>query len=271
MGQRCCKALVFEEFEVDGDEILDSSDICERPQYVYCMRHGEREDSVNKEWIKLTDRPYDPPLTAQGRMDAKATAQEILKREREEWPSTIVTSPFLRCIQTAAVVYNELSVNGIYCGNIIVDYELSEIHHPQVLHTIDNIAPTFSEDSIRSAIQIAVDGQNFETPHEGTIKPRVVFLGIPINFPERREEAHVRYINYFCSTVPTTSNCVLVTHGEAVSCSISSINDNLQVFNTDYCSYSVRMRANGHTPWTLLSKTGENGIEWLDKAELDIN
>eukprot|EP01060_Flectonema_neradi_P026243 TRINITY_DN3510_c0_g1_i1.p1 TRINITY_DN3510_c0_g1~~TRINITY_DN3510_c0_g1_i1.p1 ORF type:complete len:270 (+),score=30.83 TRINITY_DN3510_c0_g1_i1:39-848(+) len=268
MGQRCCKAFTIEEFEVSGDEIINTGRGGGR-QFVYCIRHGEREDAVNDEWITLTDRPYDPPLTAQGRMEAKKAAQEIMKRDREEWPSVVVTSPFLRCIQTAAVVFHELCINGQNCSTIIVDHQLGEIHHPQVLKTTEKQPPTFSEESIRSAIEFAIGGENYETTLEG-IAPKVVFVGTPVLFPERREAAYRRYNHYFNESIPTYSNCALITHGESVSCSISSINPDLQVFNTDYCSYSIRMRADSCSPWMLLSQSGQNGIEWIDKSEIDL-
>jgi broad specificity phosphatase PhoE len=67
---------------------------------IWIARHGSRQDFVDPEWHKSAVRPYDPPLSAAGFRQAERVA-ERLKNERI---SGVFSSPFLRCIQTAAIV-----------------------------------------------------------------------------------------------------------------------------------------------------------------------
>ena len=36
-------------------------------QRIYVMRHGERLDSIDRQWSKRAVRPYDTPLSAHGK------------------------------------------------------------------------------------------------------------------------------------------------------------------------------------------------------------
>ncbi|KAI9226360.1 MAG: histidine phosphatase superfamily [Piptocephalis tieghemiana] len=100
---------------------------------VYVVRHGEREDHVDPYWHLLADTPYDPPLSDQGRIQAKRTGAHLAHTLHERscprvdrathfpspppqsHPTTTVdtitpilwdihASPFLRCVQTAQIL-----------------------------------------------------------------------------------------------------------------------------------------------------------------------
>ncbi|KAJ2720868.1 hypothetical protein GGI07_004346 [Coemansia sp. Benny D115] len=80
----------------------------------YFVRHGERIDHVDDAWKDTAQVPYDPPLTAHGKMQAYATGSLIY--DYETAPSAahakgirdtdylVLTSPFLRCAQTAELI-----------------------------------------------------------------------------------------------------------------------------------------------------------------------
>lgn len=36
---------------------------------LFMMRHGERMDNYDPEWIRLAQRPWDPPLATAGKID----------------------------------------------------------------------------------------------------------------------------------------------------------------------------------------------------------
>jgi broad specificity phosphatase PhoE len=77
---------------------------------LWVVRHGERIDKVNPEWIKTAPRGAwdDPPLTEKGLNQAK----EVGKRLREEEIDYIFCSPFIRCLQTATALVGELKDNA---------------------------------------------------------------------------------------------------------------------------------------------------------------
>ncbi len=64
---------------------------------IFLARHGNRQDFVDPTWLSTAEEPYDPPLSADG-MDQ---ARRLGERLAGEGIDTIVTSPFLRTIQTA--------------------------------------------------------------------------------------------------------------------------------------------------------------------------
>lgn len=47
-------------------------------QRVYVMRHGERLDSINREWTRKAARPYDTPLSSHGELEAMKVIKQRL-------------------------------------------------------------------------------------------------------------------------------------------------------------------------------------------------
>lgn len=66
-------------------------------QIVWIARHANRLDFVNPEWFNTAERRYDPPLSADGFLQA----QELAERLKGERISHVFASPFLRTVQTA--------------------------------------------------------------------------------------------------------------------------------------------------------------------------
>jgi broad specificity phosphatase PhoE len=64
---------------------------------VFLARHGNRQDFVDPTWPSTADEPYDPPLSADGIEQARRLGQRL----RGEGIGAIVSSPFLRTVQTA--------------------------------------------------------------------------------------------------------------------------------------------------------------------------
>ena len=57
--------------EEDGGEL----------QRVYVMRHGERLDSIDRQWAKGAARPYDTPLSAHGKHEAMRLVKHRLEKK----------------------------------------------------------------------------------------------------------------------------------------------------------------------------------------------
>eukprot|EP00483_Globobulimina_turgida_P012487 UN12510 len=81
---------------------------------LFVVRHGERADIAIRGWTDTAERPHDPPLTETGKEQAQKTGHEILRQllnedaigslaklEEKEREVIVLTSPFLRCVETA--------------------------------------------------------------------------------------------------------------------------------------------------------------------------
>lgn len=68
-----------------------------RQQTVWITRHGNRLDFVDPTWYHTAPKPFDPPLSADGIIQA----QRLGKRLASEGIGRIYSSPFLRALETA--------------------------------------------------------------------------------------------------------------------------------------------------------------------------
>ena len=75
-------------------------------QIVWVARHGNRLDFVNPEWFNTAQRPYDPPLSDDGVIQA----QQLGQRLKSANIAHIFSSPFLRTVQTADQVAQALDL-----------------------------------------------------------------------------------------------------------------------------------------------------------------
>lgn len=93
-------------------------------QTVWIARHGNRLDFVTPEWFNEAARPYDPPLSEDGFIQA----QELGQRLKSEKIAHIFSSPFLRTIQTANEVAQALDLP------LKLEAGLSEWLNPEWMH-----------------------------------------------------------------------------------------------------------------------------------------
>jgi broad specificity phosphatase PhoE len=73
---------------------------------IFLARHGNRQDFVDPRWLDQAQEPYDPPLSADGVEQARRLGQRLAG----EGITAIVSSPFLRTIQTAHHANETLAV-----------------------------------------------------------------------------------------------------------------------------------------------------------------
>eukprot|EP00899_Mesostigma_viride_P007496 jgi/Mesvir1/16748/Mv25199-RA.1 len=89
------------------------ADISADKVWLFAARHGERLDNVDPMYVQTSPRPQDPPLTERGKQQARLLGKR-LQSEFSLGPSTVIyTSPFTRCVQTAAEVAAVLGVPTI--------------------------------------------------------------------------------------------------------------------------------------------------------------
>lgn len=75
-------------------------------QTIWIARHGNRLDFVNPEWFNTAERPFDPPLSDDGVIQARQLGQRL----GQENIAHIFASPFLRTVQTANQVAEALDL-----------------------------------------------------------------------------------------------------------------------------------------------------------------
>lgn len=95
-------------------------------QIVWIARHANRLDFVNPDWFNTAERPYDPPLSNDGMVQAQQLAQRL---QRESSIAHIFASPFLRTVQTANKVAELMDLS------IFLETGLSEWLNPAWMPT----------------------------------------------------------------------------------------------------------------------------------------
>jgi broad specificity phosphatase PhoE len=73
---------------------------------IWLARHGRRRDFDDPRWAPGASRPYDPPLSAEGRRQSRALADRLAG----ERVAHLFSSPFLRCVETAAPIAERLGL-----------------------------------------------------------------------------------------------------------------------------------------------------------------
>ena len=99
-------------------------------QTFHFIRHGERADlsgnPLEKSEIKLK---FDPHLTELGKKQAKSTGEFLAQKYKNDSnPIFIVSSPFLRCLQTADIILDQIKINSKnLVEKIIINEDFCEI------------------------------------------------------------------------------------------------------------------------------------------------
>jgi broad specificity phosphatase PhoE len=73
---------------------------------IWLARHGSRLDFDDPEWARSAARPYDPPLSGHGREQARGMADRLARVPI----AYLFSSPFLRCVETAAPIAERVGV-----------------------------------------------------------------------------------------------------------------------------------------------------------------
>eukprot|EP00746_Dinoflagellata_sp_MGD_P016339 gnl/MRDRNA2_/MRDRNA2_136834_c0_seq1.p1 gnl/MRDRNA2_/MRDRNA2_136834_c0~~gnl/MRDRNA2_/MRDRNA2_136834_c0_seq1.p1 ORF type:complete len:617 (+),score=116.61 gnl/MRDRNA2_/MRDRNA2_136834_c0_seq1:157-2007(+) len=200
------------------------------------VRHGERADTVFEKngWCHSEDfklHPNDPPLTTAGKKQAKRVG-EILHRRMSDGTSfhIVVTSPYLRCVQTAIEICCALGRDV----PLLVDYEMGEIYGPD---TMGDIQP-----NRRSWEYLS----NYCAQHDVKVRRRPI--GKWPEWPEMLRNARARYANrylkYVQRSLKVRRNFVLVTHGDAVAAALTVMPSSKDKYieGVDFCGFFIACR-----------------------------
>ncbi|KAL3516886.1 hypothetical protein ACH5RR_023788 [Cinchona calisaya] len=258
-------------------------------QHVVVMRHGDRLDNFEPLWASKASRPWDPPLTQDGKDRAFARGRKFrTDRNRFHFPiDRIFVSPFLRCLQTAAeVVHGLCAVNDddpsvLSSADITIDPSKIKVAVEyglcEMLNTIAIRAEMVPKD-----YDFGFDISKCEAIlPAGTIDHSVepIYTEVP-QWGESTLDARNRYVSVIKALADKypSENLLLVTHGEAVGTSVSTYAENTQVSAADYCGYSHLSRTffpaedQSFTAgaFQVHIKDGENGLTYFGSSvELD--
>lgn len=246
-------------------------------QNIVVLRHGDRIDHFDPQWVKSAARPWDPPLIDAGLNRAFTTGRKL--RNTLKFPiHRVFVSPFIRCVQTASNVVSALCAidddpNAKTSCDVVsldpnklkvsIEYGLCE-----ALHT-DAIAPSVAPPDGKFTFNIPELEAMFPA---GTVDHTVApgYKELP-QWEETVEGARTRYetiVKVLADKYPS-ENLLLVTHAEGVWVSVTACAKGASVDSIDYCAYSELRRPifnnNGSITagnFDMLTLSGQTGINY---------
>lgn len=87
-------------------------------QRVFIMRHGDRQDSVNRDWWRTAKRPYDTPLSNRGHEEAPKLIRQRIVNKVLLANDMAVSAQTLQFLQTYSFVYT--SVGSYHKAKLMV-------------------------------------------------------------------------------------------------------------------------------------------------------
>ncbi|CAG8478944.1 9877_t:CDS:1 [Paraglomus occultum] len=214
---------------------------------VYFVRHGERLDHIDPDFMNTSPTPYDPPLTDFGIMQAKRTGSYIKHAQSERTAGNnlpteyvVYTSPFLRTIQSALSIAEEID-NGTI---VRLEPAISEWHGNTYFNQAvpDSLINTGIE---RIQQMTATSSSSYSVDWS-----YVPVLSTLAKFPESLQQVIDRckkalngitqpYITaYQNSTSPKNVVLIIVTHGWCVNVLLEACSRSALWINVSYCAIS---------------------------------
>jgi broad specificity phosphatase PhoE len=207
------------------------------------VRHGDRMDHFEEEWEKYPERyryPNDAPLTENGRVHAYGTGDVLSAHVAKVGPpfAFIVSSPYLRCAQTACCIAEKLSLP------VQFDLDLGEVFDQNsmrgdVSHKRQHRPPAELERLLRNdfpTVQINRDHKSQKLSIRGHLQ----------KFPEPLERAKMRFRHKVDMLVQQAAtelvSIIIVTHGDALPAVLEMLLEDTEVESVPYCSCAIGTR-----------------------------
>lgn len=187
------------------------------------VRHAERADDIfafhkGKRWSDSQDGrmwPLDPPLSDTGLDKAEDLARDIQEfaAHRGSEFHVVISSPYFRCVQTAALVCKRLGPSV----RLLVDHSLGEVHGPEVMGLNRPHAP----------VRPAAVGRDY--CRSLGVRCESQAIGQRPEWPEKVQDARQRFALRFLSHLKRAAkgrrNFLLVTHADCVGAALKLIPD----------------------------------------------
>ncbi|KLO12352.1 phosphoglycerate mutase-like protein [Schizopora paradoxa] len=91
---------------------------------IYIVRHGHRASWFTHDWPNVTGVAKDPPIAEFGHEQAREVAKHFASLPLDKRPTIILSSPYIRCLQTAVPTSKALDLP------VFVEHGLSEWYAP---------------------------------------------------------------------------------------------------------------------------------------------
>jgi len=210
----------------------------------FVCRHGERADNGTMAEQEKIEISFDPHLTEIGQKQAKNTGLFIQQKVKEASSNgllstptpkyLILTSPFLRCVQTANHIAKALGPENLFDNAIFLDNSICELL--SIGFYEKNVLPElYLRTKPKSDIAKYIDIELKDSLIPGNIVPE--YPETHGSFFNRLEFAY-RYIKDYLLGEEVYKNVVviLITHGFAVQVVLEIMNEYDYLKEVDYCS-----------------------------------
>lgn len=235
---------------VQGDGVLTFR------QAVAVVRHGERLDSTLA-WASHPDRvswPLDPPLTAGG-LDMSRDVGFHLEKNVPEGAApfeVVVSSPFLRCAETASEIARVLEIP------VVFDRDVGEIFGEAFRDVQDR--PHRSPGELAAILQRDFPDVKYAIDADGGLQ----VLGNGPSFPETLKQARKRFQfkaqNIARAAGAQLKSIILVTHADAVAAIASLMKMSLCFDDVPPCACFIAARSVGVVKKSSRSRLKEKTI-----------
>lgn len=225
------------------------------------VRHALRLDSVDKSWKLSSPTPYDPPLSHPLGIDqAKETgnriSQILLSSSGSQNAVYIHSSPFLRCVETAAIIANRLQIctNQEHEKNVTIrlDAILGEWLTPDYFTSIDPPPPDNHQSlALSSQKWLATQSVNVD---EGWSLDK---LGTGGEYGESWSSMHARFgqgvqsLVRFYGKESIDTTVIIVTHGAGCNALLGNLSNQPLLSRINLASFAVYERNDSTSSWDI--------------------
>lgn len=211
------------------------------------IRHAEREDGAEKCWSPVKSplkggmqKGYryslDPTLTSRGEALVATWAKQLMNRVQPLEFQVVVTSPYMRCVQTAVQLCRFMGPQV----RLLIDDEMGEIYGPKAM----------GDDEPTELLRPVDEIISYCKSHGVEIGGRR--LGSWPSWPETVPCARLRFVKRFLQYLRraqvTCHNFILVTHGDAVASALNAMPslEGRPILRVDYGGFFVAQTSWAH-------------------------
>lgn len=212
-------------------------------QTLVLLRHSEREDRVNVNYKQTEEGkvwPHDCPITANGVQLARDVAKEMLDLHKEVRFTVVVSSPYRRCLETAAEVAKKLKLP------VMIDQEMGEVWDHEMSQDPPPWRTANQLKTLVKPLKMNVINPALETEDPVT-NGGIKCFGKPPNWPESLDDAKARYAvrieTYIERSADTEQNFLIVTHADAVAAALALFErGGADIKDMDFCARVIARR-----------------------------
>jgi broad specificity phosphatase PhoE len=224
---------------------------------VWVVRHGQRIDQAEGEWWRTAQRPHDPYLTPLGERQAAAAGGAIVKvttavGRDDERVEVIYSSPFLRCVQTAAQCAKALGISKIRIEPGLGELLMADwFDYSPVQEARMPLDGGMSTKALAERFGSLIDTSYvplYDAGERSSKQPRAGRIA----FPEDWHEGIARYQATLAALSEASPFSLLVTHGAGVQACAEAIKGcpDMSEMDVDYCCLT-NLKRQGAYEWKV--------------------